>query len=69
MQHPRHRHRTPDRQPDLFATAHSPTADTMPGWNSLPDRTRQAVTSLMTRMLAGHVASERNAAGSDLDER
>lgn len=51
MQHPRHRHRMPVRQPDLFGTIPPPTSDPTPGWSSLPDRTRQAVTSLVTRLL------------------
>jgi hypothetical protein len=69
MQHPRHRHRTQDRQPDLFALIPPPAPDLAPGWSTLPDRTRQAVTSLMTRLLIGHVADAAPALGSDADER
>ena len=43
--------------------------DLAAGWSRLPDRTRQAVTSLMTRLLVGHVADAAPAAGSDADER
>jgi hypothetical protein len=59
----------PVRQPDLFGTIPPPTSDPTPGWSSLPDRTRQAVTSLVTRLLVGHVADGAPAAGSDADER
>jgi hypothetical protein len=69
MQHTRHRHRTQDRQPDLFVTIPPPAPDLAAGWRRLPDRTRQAVTSLMTRLLVGHVADAAPAAGSDADER
>jgi hypothetical protein len=69
MQHHRHRKRTLDRQPDLFATTPSPPPDPAAGWSRLPDRTQQAVTSLMTRLLAGHVAGAAAQRGSDADER
>ena len=68
MQHTRHRPRTPVRQPDLFAAIPPPALDPAPGWSRLPDRTRQAVTGLMTRLLVGHVASAAPVAGSDADE-
>lgn len=69
MQPTRHRHRIPDRQPDLFATVPPPAPDPAPGWSNLPDRTRQAVTGLMTRLLIGHVAGAAVQQGSDADER
>lgn len=68
MQHPRHRHRIPDRQPALFLASRAPVTDPAPGWNALPDRTRHAVTNLMTRLLVAH-ADEASQRGSDGDER
>jgi hypothetical protein len=67
MQHHRHRKRTPDRQPDLFTTTPSPPYPAA-GRSGLPDRTQQAVTSLMTRLLVGHVAAAAARRGSDADE-
>ena len=63
MQHPRYRHRTPDRQLDLFAAILPSASLPVPAWSTLPDRTRQAVTGLMSRLPGGHAAE------SDADER
>jgi hypothetical protein len=42
---------------------------TTPGWNTLPDQTRQALTGLMTRMLVAHAGGAAPESGSDGDER
>jgi len=68
MQRSRRRPPTPDRQADLFPTSRSPTAVSAPGWNALPDRTRHAVTSLMTCLLLAHASGEASEPGSDADE-
>ena len=73
MQHPRRRPRTPNRQLDLFVCNPPPTLGmalgTTPGWNTLPDQTRQALTGLMTRMLVAHAGDAAPESGSDGDER
>ena len=69
MHRTRHQHRTPDRQLDLFAARLPSAPDAMPAWSSLPDRTRQTVTGLMTSLLVGHVAIRASTAGATCDER
>ncbi len=68
-----HRHcyrpRTPEQQPDLFPTQQPSAAYAAPGWNSLPDQARQAVTALMLRLLLAHAGGTVRETGSDADER
>jgi hypothetical protein len=63
------RHRTLDRQLDLFPPPRTSTPLPAPGWDALPDRTRQAVTGLMTRLLIAHAGGMIVEPGSDGDER
>jgi hypothetical protein len=65
----RHRRRAPERQPDLFLTSRPPGAGPDPGWSSLPDATRQAVTALVTRLLLTHAAGVAPEPEGDADER
>ena len=61
-----HRRAIPPNRPlDLFATS----LPTMPSWERLPDRTRQAVTTLLARMLLDHARGPSQEPGSDTDER
>jgi hypothetical protein len=41
----------------------------VPGWNDLPEQTRQAVTGLMSRLLVAHAGGAAPQPGSDGDER
>jgi hypothetical protein len=41
----------------------------VPGWNDLPEQTRQAVTGLISRLLVAHVGGTALQPGSDGDER
>jgi hypothetical protein len=65
----RHRRRAPERQPDLFLTSRPPGAGADPGWSSLPDAARQAVTALVTRLLLTHAAGVASEPEGDADER
>ena len=56
---------SPNRPLDLFST----TSPTMPSWERLPARTRQAVTTLLARMLLAHARGPSPEPGSDTDER
>ena len=71
MHRPRRRPRTQDHQPDLFLSSPPPTPSSVPGWSTLPDQTRHAVTELMTRLLIAHASGAAPAPGpgSDRDER
>ena len=61
-----HRRTIPPNRPlELFST----TAPTMPSWQRLPARTRQAVTTLLARMLLAHARGPSPQPGSDTDER
>ena len=68
-------HRLPRRQPtldrqlDLFPRPQTSTPIPAPGWDALPDRTRQAVTGLMTRLLIAHAGGTIVEPGSEGDER
>ena len=66
------RPRRPHPQLDLLLARPSPT-ETAPGWSSLPDQTRQALSSLLTRLLVTHVDGARllpqAAPEEDADER
>ena len=64
-----HRHRTPERQPDLFLPSRPLSAEASPGWSSLPDATQQAVAALLTRLLIAHAAGVAPEPGGDADER
>ncbi len=68
---PRRRPRTQDHQADLFLSSPPPTPSSVPGWSTLPDQTRHAVTELMTRLLIAHAsgAAPEPEPGSDRDER
>jgi len=63
-----HRHRTPERQPDLFMPSGPPGTEASPGWSSLPDATQRAVTALMTRLLVAHAAGVASEPEGDADE-
>jgi hypothetical protein len=65
----RHRRRASDRQPDLFLLPRPPSASGSPGWCTLPEATRQALTALMTRLLIAHAAAPAPGADGDADER
>ena len=65
MQAHRRRAIPPNRPLDLFSTSLS----TMPSWERLPARTRQAVTTLLARMLLAHARGPSQEPGSDTDER
>jgi hypothetical protein len=41
----------------------------VPGWNDLPEQTRQAVTKLMSCLLVAHAGGTALQSGSDGDER
>ncbi len=69
MHRHRHRPRTPERQPELFPVAQPPVAYAAPGWDSLPDQARHAVTALMTQLLITHASGTVPGAGDDADER
>lgn len=70
MHRPRHRPRTSDRQLDFFLQASLPLPPSpAPGWSTLPDQTRHAVTGLMTRLLIAHAGGAAPKPGSDGDER
>lgn len=68
MHRHRHRPRMPERQPDLFLTVKPPEAYTAPGWDSLPDPARHAVTALMVRLLIAHAGDTVRETGGDADE-
>ena len=55
----------PNRPLDLFSSR----APTMPSWERLPARTRQAVTTLLARMLLAHACGPSQEPGSGTDER
>ena len=65
MQAHRRRAIPPNRPLDLFSTSLS----TIPSWERLPARTRQAVTTLLARMLLAHARGPSQEPGSDTDER
>ena len=65
MQAHRRRAIPPNRPLDLFSTSLS----TIPRWERLPARTRQAVTTLLARMLLAHARVPSQEPGSDTDER
>ena len=69
MHRHRRRARTPERQPELFSAPQPPVAGAAPGWSTLPDRARHAVTALMTRLLITHASGAVPEPGSDADER
>jgi hypothetical protein len=69
MHRHRRRSRAPERQPDLFSAPQPPIAGPAPGWSSLPDGARQAVTALMTRLLITHAAGAVPELEGDADER
>ena len=69
MQHPRRRPRMPDHQLDFFLANALPTSSPVPGWNALPERTRQAVTRLVARLLMAHASGAGPQPGGDGDER
>ena len=52
-------------QPDLFEMSTPPPG--APAWTALPDRTRRALTGLVTRMLIAHVGAEATLPGDDDD--
>jgi len=52
---PRPPRRSLPLQPDLFER--SPPPPGTPAWTTLPDRTRHALTELVTRMLIAHVGA------------
>jgi hypothetical protein len=56
MERRRERSRRPDRQHDLFLPTTGTAAGPAPSRGSLPQRTREAVTGLMMRLLAEHAA-------------
>jgi len=49
-------------QLDLFSNPSRPGIDQVPHWQTLPAQTRQALTSLIVRLLLDHVAGDRAAA-------
>ena len=59
MQAHRRRAIPPNSPLDLFSTSLS----TMPSWERLPARTRQAVTTLLARMLLAHARGAESGAG------
>ena len=63
------RPRALDRQLDLFPPPQASTLIPAPGWNDLPEQTRQAVTGLMSRLLVAHAGAAAPQPGSDSDER
>ena len=67
----RHRHRAqmPGRQPDLFSEPQPLAAEATPGWSTLPDQARHALTALMTRLLITHASGTVPEPGSSADER
>jgi hypothetical protein len=69
MHRPRRRPRRPDHQLDLFQTNQTSASNSAPGWSTLPDQTRQAVTGPMTRLLIAHAGGAASKPGSDGDER
>ena len=58
-----------DPQLDLFPSPQASTLIPVPGWNDLPEQTRQAVTGLISRLLVAHVGGTALQPGSDGDER
>lgn len=68
MQRLRRRLRAPQRQLELLP-ADTPAPDAAPAWEALPDRTRQALTGLMARLLLAHAGGAAPAPGGDADER
>lgn len=69
MHRPRCRPRRPDQQLDLFPSPQASTLIPVPGWNDLPEQTRQAVTGLMSRLLVAHAGgAAQQPGGSDGDE-
>jgi hypothetical protein len=64
-----HRHRTSERQPDLFLPSGPSGTEASPGWSSLPDATQRAVTALMTRLLVAHTAGVGPEPEGGADER
>jgi hypothetical protein len=69
MHRHRRRARTPERQPELFSAPQPPVAGAAPGWSTLPDPARHAVTALMTRLLITHASGTVPEPGSNADER
>jgi hypothetical protein len=67
MQRLRHRLRAPQRQLELLPANRPSTPDAASTWEALPDRTRQVLTGLMTRLLIAHASGA--APGGDADER
>jgi hypothetical protein len=65
----RHRRRTSVRQPDLFLPTQPWAAAGSPGWRSLPEAARQAVTALMARLLISHAAGATPEPEGEADER
>ncbi len=53
------RPRRPPRQLELLLLARPAPANTAPRWSSLPDQTRQALSSLLTRLLVAHADGAR----------
>jgi len=69
MHRPRYRPRSPDHQLDLFPSSQASTLLPVPGWNDLPEQTRQAGTGLISRLLVAHAGGTALQPGSDGDER
>ena len=69
MHRPRCRPRRPDHQLDLFPSRQASTLIPVPGWNDLPEQTRQAVTGLLSRLLVAHAGGAAPQPGSVGDER
>lgn len=63
------RPRRPDHQLDLFPSSPASTLLPLPGWNDLPEQTRQAVTGLISRLLVAHAGDTALQPRSDGDER
>ena len=69
MHRHRRRARTPERQPELFSAPQPPVAGAAPGWSTLPDQARHAVTALMTRLLTARAVGAAPELEGDADER
>lgn len=53
-----HGGRSETHQFNLFTTESGSSTTPVPEWRTLPEPTRQALTSLMTRLICDHAASD-----------